>query len=429
MEQLQSETKGVPVSDELRFRIATNLALCALILNEIDTARQMFQAALVYQPDSPKALANGALAALLGKQFQQALDLSAKARRISPRDSHATAMHLEALYRLGHQAEIDRLIAEETWIEEDPECTFSLGKIAFEGGNFSRAESWLRASLRTGLEEFQTYELLAVAIIRPVQQALRDDPPLVEQFVGDAAGRLAEGEQLLTKSAACLDGCESRELFHGVLANRANVRGMLDRVEDAIKDCDRVLLEDETHDTALHTKGLLLLQSRRSSEAITCFERLSGQAERASVVVPLARAYLNSGQPQRVIELLKPRWELDALNPTRDIDLAGLLAQAYTDTGRPADAESILHTLIPTTPRDPEGLCLLSHLRYLQGRSKESIELLQEALTNAASVNQRNRILLQLANIHGAVGEWARAAEIYEAIVDSSHDILCCVDT
>src|SRR5207247_1797369 len=114
-----------------------------------------------------------------------AKDLSAKARRIDPKDPHATALYLEALHRLGCRAEIDQLIRDEEWIRGDPECTFALGKIALEQEDFTRAESSFRASVRADPENFQAYEHLALAIIRPVQRALQTDPPL--QIVGESA--------------------------------------------------------------------------------------------------------------------------------------------------------------------------------------------------------------------------------------------------
>ena len=73
LEQIQIETDDIP--DDLKFRIVTNLAACALGSNSIDDACRLFEQAYGMQPEMPAAMANAAVAAELQQDYERALEL------------------------------------------------------------------------------------------------------------------------------------------------------------------------------------------------------------------------------------------------------------------------------------------------------------------------------------------------------------------
>lgn len=141
---------------------------------------------------------------------------------------------------------------------------------------------------------------MAVVLINSIKEAWNESPPLPWRRPEEPLSRLREAEQLLTTAIGILEQHESRTHLHEALANRSGIRGLLGDMEGTLRDCNRVLAEDEGHAVALRNKGLILLQKDQPTEAIQCFEKIAHADERAATALPLASAYLEAGHPTKV---------------------------------------------------------------------------------------------------------------------------------
>jgi tetratricopeptide (TPR) repeat protein len=420
LERLRSETTNQFLSDNLRFRIATNLGACALELEDFETAKAEFQRALEYQPDNPKALTNAALAAILSGNLEKALKLGIRARELKQRDPHATSVYIETLHRLGRRKDIEELLLDEPWIIEDLTCSLVLGRIKCKEGKYEDAEVYLRKSIQGDSGNPDTYSLLALAILIPIQQALANDPPLQWRLAKETKSRLEEAEQALTRAIELLVEHENSAKLNLALVNRAAVRGMLGRFKDALEDCERVLLEDESHAIALQNKGLMLLNLNKESEAIDCFEKIERDDIQSAVALPLAHAYYEIGKPAKAIEILTQLWKPNSVE-RRQIQIADLLLRSYAKQGTTSACEEIVQSLAKTWPDNPDALSVIAHQQWREGKVDEAVDLLQEALTYSKGY-QRDRITLALADLYYRHNKYAEAAEIYEIVVDKSRD-------
>lgn len=98
LDELRKTAAARSVSDEILFRLATNLGACALRFNDYETAHKEFATALNYKATSVKALANMALGKLLLNRAEESLLFSKQARQIDGRDPHATSIYIRALH-------------------------------------------------------------------------------------------------------------------------------------------------------------------------------------------------------------------------------------------------------------------------------------------------------------------------------------------
>jgi tetratricopeptide (TPR) repeat protein len=418
--QLRQEISNQVVSDELQYRVASYLGFCALELGEIPIAKTEFDAALKIRPTKQHAMANAAFVLLIEGKTDDALQLCSRARVLGKTDSHTTSAYLQCLHKAGKTEEIRRLILEEPWIVEDSICSLFIGKFYLDQRDYDRAEAILKESIKKIAKEPQAHMLLASVIVTPIQETLRADPPLPWRMDSGVTERIEEAERILTQAVSLLEQYENRSLLHTALASRAGIRAMLDHFEDALRDCDRILVEDATHDLALRNKGLLLLQTRRPSEAIQCFLKIKEEGEHSATVLPLAAAYYETDQAKETIQILTPIWAPDSRQRDQ-IHIADLLFAAYTKLANTSAIEDIFQSLIRVWPNDPDALTVLANQRNREGKVSDAIGLLREALAYSRN-NQRDRTALLLGDTLYSQHNYAEAAKVYETIVDKRVD-------
>ncbi len=415
LERLQAEIVGSSPSAELQFRIITNLGACALELEDIDKARAEFQRAFALQPNDPKALANLALAALLGNEFEQARALSAQARQADPRNPNATSTYIQSLRQLGKIAEIDQLTLDEPWIYQDPDCTLVLGQIKYNDRDFQRAAELFNLSLQRGQRKPVAYILLAEAIYLPIQKSVQAMLPW--QLQPEAVAQLGEADKLLSTAIEALKKYDNHQPLHVALVTRAGIRGELSRFEEALKDVDSVLLEDEGNVGALHNKGLIFLEMNRPEEAISWFEKIQDQHKRNDIADLLATAYLINDQPATTAEILQPLWQSED-HKRRHLMMADLLLAAYSALGNASEIEKILRAITENRSDNPDVTAVVAHQRIREGKTEEAIALLKEAKESALQP-PKSWLSLDLANLYYSKHRYVEAAEEYRPIVDT----------
>jgi tetratricopeptide (TPR) repeat protein len=227
---------------------------------------------------------------------------------------------------------------------------------------------------------------------------------------------MKEAERMLTRAIDLLEPYENRSRVHVALINRGAIRGMLGDREEALQDCERVLVDDERDEAALRNKGLLLLQMDRASEAIQYFEKISQVDERTAVALPLAAAYLETGFPRKTIEALAPVWKPDT-HDRQQIGIADLLLAAHTRLGDARAVDEVLRVLTEMWPSEPIALATIARPQRREGHAEEATDRLREALSYATGP-ERDFIAADLADLYYANARYAEAAEVYEQIID-----------
>jgi tetratricopeptide (TPR) repeat protein len=417
LEGLQRELAGQSPSAGLQFRIRTNLGACAMRLGDFDAADRLYTSAVALQPRNPKALANAAMAKLVLQRAQEAIELTKIARKVSPREPHVTSIHLQALYQSGRVGQLEELVKCESWIEKEQACALALAHIRLQQQRYGDAEAFARNAVDGGFDDVQAYLLLGEAIVAPVQQALRSDPPLRSRMPADLRTRLIEGETAYSSAVGLLKNSDPNPLMYQALCARAAVRGMLERFEDALADLDTVLAQNPQNSQALQNRPFVLLHLGRRPEAIQGLERL---ARDHAADLLLATAYLDEGAPEKAIALVAPRYQAGR-SDEQQLALADILLSAYAATQKNAEGEELARAVGTTWPNDSDALSALGRYRSRQGKAEDAIALFREALAYASG-HGRDRAALELARAYDAVGRYSEAAELYGQVIDTNTD-------
>lgn len=419
LKALREKLSSQEISDDLRFRLAANIGACALHLNDLDEARLEYEIALSIKPDHAQTLSNAAVAAVAAEDFEQALALTRRARPSGEKDPVVTANHLRVLYYAGAGEEIDALLRDEPWIADDPECSFVLGLISLDKGEYANAEDHLRTSLVKKEKNPHVHHMLAQAVMLPIDQSFKDAPPLPWRLPPEVQARIEEAEREFSQAIELFEPFENRDSLESALLHRAYVRGTLGRAEEGIHDCDRVLSRDQHDQAALRQKGNLLLLEDNVAEAMKCFAKIEDPEMQKTVALAVALIHQKNNEPGKLIEALSPHWQPEE-REHRQLTIADLLLWAYHQTGDSAAINRIIQSLEQGWNDEPDSQITIARQREREGNAAAGINLLREAMSRSQDGSQRDRLALELGNLFYEIKDWAGAAVSYDKISDKS---------
>ena len=408
LEQLQNEAGAIP--DQLEFRIVTNLGACALADNDADGARVLFERAYTLQSENPKAIANAALAAQLGKDSARAVKLALEARRADPQNSPATAVLLEELWKAGESEQLTRLICEEDWMTLDRQCGLVLAWIYMRQYRFEEAVTLCRSLEAAHSEDAAIHLALSESLINYVQAQ-----SLPAGLTEESLTRLREAEAEATTAINSLRQSELKVWHNWALVFRAVARALIGKTSAALRDLDEVLDEAPKHPDAAFNKGLLLLDQNRPAEARAAFEGIEDSRRQLDAIAPLADACLRSGDAMAAVKLLKhslrlehPEWE--------EVQRAETLSRAEAAVGNEDSLASTLEVALERSPDDPRLLALAAARHELRSDFEVAEKSLLRALEHAGELD-RGVILVKLGSLYQKLERFAEAADYFQKVV------------
>ena len=137
LEQIERDAGELP--DSLRFRLVTNLAICALGEDEFDEASNLLNEAYRIQPQDQTGITNAALAALLQQNPRRAAELAQQALKLDQRDSNAAANLIWALWDLEEIEQLEDFVAGEEWIRSEPSSASAVARIRARQARFQES--------------------------------------------------------------------------------------------------------------------------------------------------------------------------------------------------------------------------------------------------------------------------------------------------
>jgi tetratricopeptide (TPR) repeat protein/predicted nucleic acid-binding protein len=421
LEAIRRDVEGHAPSEELLFRIAANLGACFLALGDPEVSEREYRLAHELRPDEPKIFAALARAALNRGSVEEALELSESGLKKAPRNPHVAGTYLLSLYRLGREAAVDEFIEDNRWFLAEPIGAGTVAEIRFEQGRFDAAEELLLRAL--GGSEVDTpaaRTMLAVTITTPIQNSLRENPPL-EGIPEETDNRLAEAELELTRAIDTYKSQEAPARLLDAEASRAGVRAMRGELDAALEDANRVLLEDADHRVALLNRAMILLRMNRYAEASEDLDRLvSDRPDDQALSLLWALSLAGSERETEAVETLESIWDAQSTDIIQ-VEIADVLLRSAAGIDDAETVERVLEEV--RTSATPPSLRKAVVARQLirQREIEAAVALLEEALSEA---DQRDRLRVQreLAEAYFLAERFPEAARLYSDFVDTTRD-------
>ncbi|MGH2369493.1 MAG: hypothetical protein ACRDI2_14995, partial [Chloroflexota bacterium] len=375
LRDVHREIQAAVVSDDLRFRVLTNLGACA---SQLEEAKRFLFGACQLQPRNAIVIKNAAWISLFCGEHDRALAFAEDARRLDPTDGQAAAVYIRALHAKDGRGALEPLLQEELWLLRDPEARRALGQGSFDDGDYTAARAHFEAILEVTPADTHALVQSATSIVAHSQKELQRDPP--PDVPKPFADELREAEERLSRALGHLSGHELAGPRLAALLSRSAARAIRGDTEAALRDCDAVLVGDPGNETALRNKGLLQIRMRRYEDAAAVLSHVKSSEQRPLITVPLAHAYLMCGRAREAADELLPLWEAGLEGHAAAV-VADLLTRAYVKLGLAAEADDIVQGLLRGRSDDPEALSVAAEHCRRKGDPGAARGMLERALS------------------------------------------------
>lgn len=410
LEGIEREAEQLP--DNLRFRLLTNLAICAMGEDKLDAAISLLNEAHNIQPENRTGIINAAMAADLQQDPERAVELARKALTLDPRDPSAAANLISALWGMGKSEELENFVASTEWTTKEMPSALALASLRVQQARYDDAKDIYRSLIDADPDDAQTYLCLSQCLLAQTQVER-----LPVAYSKEDLARLREAEIEADRAVELLRPTQLSALLHQALVLRAGARALLGKVDEAMGDVDEVLGKVPEHPTATLHKGLLLLKKGLASEARSWIEGIQNPEMRSELILPLADACLESGDAKAAIDLLRGSFKLDPPEK-EDFGRAQSLLRAEAAAGADDSVGPLIEEALERFPDDPT----LFALTAVRSSLKEDTEAAESALNKAvdlADASFRQVLQGQLGRLYDGVGRFADAAEQYSKACDN----------
>ncbi len=155
LEKIKKEAWST-VSDNIKFRIITNIAVADIEMQKIEEGAKLFIEALQYNKEDEKALTNTAYGYVLLNQKKKSLPYIKKAIAKNPANFRSYSVLVQASDQNQSLKNIINLVPEE--YRNEPEVSYAFAMYAKDGDNLEDAAKWLEIA-NSGTEKNQIFRL------------------------------------------------------------------------------------------------------------------------------------------------------------------------------------------------------------------------------------------------------------------------------
>ena len=402
LEGIEREAEQLP--DNLRFRLLTNLAVCAMGEDNLDAAISLFNEAHNIQPENGKGIINAAMAAELQQEPERAVELARKALTLDPHDPSAAANLISALWSMGKSEELEDFVASAEWTTKELPSALALARVRVQQARYDDANDVYRSLIDADPNDAQTHLGLSQCLLA---QAQVERLPVA--YSKEDLARLREAEIEADQAVELLRPTQLSALLHQALALRAGARALLGKVDEAMGDVDEVLRKVPQHPAATFHKGLLLLKKGLPSEARSWIEGIQDPELRSELLLPLADACLESGDTETAIDLLRGSLKLDPPEK-EDFGRAQSLLQAEAAAGTDDSVGPLIEEALERFPDNPALFALAAVRSRLRGDAEAAESALNKAIA-LADTPFRQVLQGQLGRLYEGVERFSDAAE------------------
>ena len=402
LEGIERDSDQLP--DTLRFRLLTDLAVCAMGEDRFDEASSLLNEAHSIQPENRTGIINAALAAELQQDPKRAAELAKRALTLDSHDPSAAANLISALWGMGESEQLEDFVASAEWITEESASGLALARVRVRQGRYDDATVVYRSLIDADPDDAHAHLGLSQCLI-----AYAQGDHLLVAYSNEALARLREAETRADRAIDLLQPTQLKARRHDALVLRAGARALLGKVDEAMRDVDVVLGEAAEHPAATHHKGLLLLKKGLAREARRWIEGIQDPEVRSDLLLPLADACLESGDATAAIDLLRGSFKLDPPG-SEDFGRAQSLLKAEAETGTDDSVGPAIEAAIERFPNDPVLFALAAVRSSLRGDT----EATESALIKAIDLSDepfRQVLQAQLGRLYEGVDRFADAAE------------------
>ena len=415
--EILNERIWADASDELRFRILTNIAAAWLALNDEKKAAKLLIRAFQYKPEDEGALSNRALAHLLLGETEYAADYVKQTLEKNPSNTDAYVILIGISAK---EESLDEVIAKvPDDLHDSPQIAFAISDLAWQRGNFEAAKRWGEIMVSQKEENTPNFKAAFATIL--IEQTLADNLAVGTSQLNDS-----QKEQLrcaigfLTEAWNTVSNTELKNYRAGWIINRGIAHFHLGELTKATEDLDTALGIEKSNPILIKNRALLAFECGDTQKAVELLEKIQSAPEVPEAPIILANFLLLSERLDESITKLNDFLQRD-LSPELQEEARRLLIKVYIADKRFDDALQISIAMRESTAMSIPNLVDAACIFSANEKRDEAVSLLKEAY-NYVQEGAAFLDIVMLADqlyIHELFKE---AATLYEKLADTGQN-------
>ena len=389
-------------------------------------ARQTLDRALALYPDDMELLLLSASQALLSQQYPLAEKtyrqiIAREPPRLVTSHSRRARLGLARLLMIQQRFEEAQSVLQPVIRQHkrDPEANYLLALLAFNAGQYDRAEEHVRVLLEMAPDHNRSHQLLGRIkfALKDYQQAILHLSRYLENQPADAATRKLLAQTYLATRQPQLARQQLRAVLQAnpddrdalVLASQAELA--LGNARAGLRAIQRAIQAEPDNASLYRQLAISLIRAGRTQQALTAvqqFEQHGGDKLAADKI--RVDAYLKSGQTDKAIALVNR-----LLAQTDSAELRNMLGSIYASLGDTAKATRQYQLALKQQADYAPALMGMAELAGREGDSRNLLKWLHQA-RKADSNHYQSRLVL--ARYYLRQGELDKAALYLKQALD-----------
>ena len=423
----QSLVAGIRAHDDFaslslafQARIATIAAKCAEGLGQQKKAIEELELALSLTPDEPRAISNGAGAALLQDQWERAIALAKRALEFDAKDENASLVLVQAWTQQENFDAIEEFLLEATHFLDSPHGLAVLASTRLAQGRSEEAIELAHKGVRLDGKHIVALEELYDSCFRPIREKMATEGWLHRSHA--TSRRLQLAQAAIGRAARLVKNSPNRIYWQHLVINQSAVASVRGRFAEALALSEKILNdrpESKEREFALSTKGFSLLRLGRYQEAIAPLRVIQSSGRHPEAAFGLAHCLNLTGKTEEAAALFDSIWKPeDKVGELNDFLIAEELIDIYRSQSKPNEAQKVLTRLEKAYGQHPEVRAIVADMRRAEGHLDEALTLLTQVIEQSRGYGENvvGNLWIRLADWHYKDSRFKEAADAFAQV-------------
>lgn len=430
LEELKNRIWNIS-SDQIKFRILTNIGSAKLYKNKHQEAAKYFIEAYQYNKDEEKAISNLSLAYFVLKDFVKSRDFALKVLKNNPTNYVAFSMLIQSQIEMGEKnlEEVVKTIPNE--VRNSSEVYSMLSFQAYKQNDIESAKKYGEIALN--LDKKNNPEIKTNLAITLLEKLFKQQNIVFgSQISLETKKQFVNIINLLSEAWEKIKGKDLAKYKSFWLVNRAKAYRLLNNLSEAEKDIDLALYYEPDNPEYIFEKAIISFENNN----LDYFPNNRKKIEKIIDVIPqsvllLAEAISLNNIEESINILLK---YLDGKNLNNKLtkEALRLLINLLLKNEDYKEAKNYVNKLISTNNLDGIDKTIISKFYRLSGNDTKAIEYIEDAINLQKNKTATFREKLEISNELFYRKNYSEAVKIFKNIVDVSlnneltHKIIYC---
>jgi len=418
-------------SNQIKFRILTNIGSAKLYKNKHQEAAKYFIEAYHYNKDEEKAISNLSLAYFILKEFVKSKDFASKVLKINPSNYVAFSMLIQSQIQLGEKnlEEVVKNIPNE--VKNSSEVYSMLSFQAHKQNDIENAKKYAKIALDIDKKNNpETKSNLAIILLEELFK--QQNIVFGSQISLEIKKLLARIIDLLSEAWEKIKGKDLEKYRSFWLVNRAKTYRLLNNLSNAEKDIDLALRYEPDNPEYIFEKAIISFENNN----IDYFFVNRKKIEKIFDVIPqsvlLFAEVISLKDIEESINILSKYLDGKNLNIKLNKETLRLLINLLLKNEDYKEARTYIDKLILVKNLDGIDKTILSKFYRLSGNDIKAIEYIKDAVNLLKDKTATYREKLEISNELFYRKNYPEAQKIFKNILDVSlnneltHKIIYC---